>query len=177
MSKASTLPRSEASVVRTALAVVFQVWPVLVFLALILGAALAWAAATGDTSQLPLAWGIALTGFIGLAGSFALHEATHTAVLKRVPTVSAITLARTMLRVSVVPHGYMTGRQAALAAVAGPGACVVVGAVLAASPSTRYLSWWFLGHGVFLLPVFGDGMALLKGLLSWRRPIDLGQPG
>ncbi|MEV3938955.1 hypothetical protein AB0K52_23655 [Glycomyces sp. NPDC049804] len=156
-----------------ALAVAGQLWPLLLFVSLALGTAAAWAAGTGDTTQLPLAGWIFAAAVAGLTASFTLHECAHAAVLGRIATVSEVSIERTLGRVSLIPHGHMTGRQAAAVAVSGPVACAAVGAVLAVPEATRPLSWWYLGHGLFLLPVFGDGIALVKGLLAGSRRIDL----
>lgn len=157
-----------------ALAVATHVWPLLEFLALLTAAAAGWAGASGDTSQLPVAWQILSTGVFGLTASFALHESAHAAVLKRVATVTAVTVERTWGRISLIPHGHMTGWQTAAVAAAGPAACAAVGAILALPDATRTLSWWYLGHCLFLLPVFGDGIALLKGMRAGPRRIATG---
>ena len=59
-----------------------------------------------------------------------MHELGHLAVLSRTRGVGGLTLERSILRISVRPHGSLRSRDAALAAVSGPGCCVVVGVVL-----------------------------------------------
>jgi hypothetical protein len=166
VNKRSTTARPELAVRGVALAVAAQVWPLLLFASLILAAALLWAAVSGDTAQLPVAAWIFTAATAGLTTSFALHECLHAAALKRITTVTAVTLERTWGRISLVPHGSMTGWQAATVAASGPLGCILAGALLALHEATRTLSWWYLGHAVFLLPVFGDGIALTKGLLA-----------
>lgn len=155
-----------------ALAVAMQVWPLLLLTSLILAAALSWAAVSGDTTQLPVAARIFTAATAGLTASFSLHECLHAAVLKRITTITAVALERTWGRISLVPHGRMTGWQAAAVAASGPVGCVLAGALLALPEATRPLSWWYLGHALFLLPVFGDGIALAKGLLAGPRHLD-----
>ncbi|GAA1689788.1 hypothetical protein GCM10009830_41740 [Glycomyces endophyticus] len=172
MSSAATAARSGRAVRSAALAVAAQVRPLLLLASLILGAALTWAAVSGDTTQLPVAAWIFAAVVAGLTGSFVLHECAHAAVLERLPAVTAVTVERTRARISVIPHGRMTGRQSAGAAAAGPLAATAAGVLLALPEATRPLSWWYLGHAVFLLPVFGDGLALLKGLLTGSGVIE-----
>ncbi|SDL21465.1 hypothetical protein SAMN05216298_3092 [Glycomyces sambucus] len=167
--------RSGASLRGVALAVAAQVWPLLALASLILAAALGWAAVSGDTTQLPVAAWIFLAATAGLTASFALHECVHALLLHRIPTVASVTVERTPARISVVPRGRMTGWQTAAVAAAGPLACVLAGAALAVHEATRPLSWWYLGHVLFLLPLFGDGTALVKGLLAGPRLLDVGR--
>jgi hypothetical protein len=173
VSRRATAARPELTVRGVALAVAAQVWPLLLFASLILAAALSWAAVSGDTPQLPVAAWIFTAATAGLTASFALHECLHAAVLKRMNTVTAVTLERTWGRISLVPHGDMTGWQAAAVAASGPVGCVLAGALLALHEATRPLSWWYLGHAVFLLPIFGDGIALIKGLLAGPGRLDM----
>ncbi|MBP2329748.1 hypothetical protein JOF56_010133 [Kibdelosporangium banguiense] len=154
-----------------AVAVAAQVWPLLVFLGAFLAIALAWLARSGDSTPAEMAWWLFKAAALGLVGSFALHESAHVMVLKRIRTVTHIAIDRMAWRTSVLPQGTMTGRQIAGVAIAGPFFCVVVGAVLWASRLDRSLAWWYLAHGVFLLPFFGDGRSLRQGLRTpWRQP-------
>lgn len=106
---------------------------------------------------------------LGLCTSFAVHELGHLAVLSRTRGVGGLTLERSMWRISVRPNGGLRGRDAALAAVSGPGCCVVVGVVLWLVAADLSLHGWYLAHAIFLTPVFGDGRALLAGLRWWNR--------
>ncbi|WP_418275261.1 hypothetical protein ACNHYB_10350 [Isoptericola jiangsuensis] len=149
-------------------AVVLSVWPLLVLLgAATIGAAWWWAV-TGDHGLVLLTLPFWKATVLGLIGSFALHESAHVAFLRRCPGVTSITLERTALRVSVAPTGVLTPRQAALTAVAGPGSCVLVGFSLWATADAT-LAPWYLMHGVFLLPPFGDGMALVRSMRAAHR--------
>jgi hypothetical protein len=147
-----------------AAAVAAQVWFLLLFLGVILAAALAWYAKSGFSGPAELAWVFFKFAVVGLIGSFVLHESAHALALKRISTVTHITIDRTFFRFSVVPSGTMTGRQIAWVAIAGPASCMAVGLPLWISGVDRSLAWWFMAHVVFLLPIFGDGQSLLRGL-------------
>lgn len=138
-----------------------QVWPLLALVGGLLAAALAWMVRSGDAVPATMAWVLLVKpAALGMVAAFALHESAHVVVLKRIRTVTHIAIERTALRTSVVPEGTLTARQAAAVALAGPCACVAVGAALWLSGLDRSLSWWYLAHIVFLLPFFGDGRAL-----------------
>ncbi|MCZ4122370.1 hypothetical protein [Streptomyces sp. H39-S7] len=140
-----------------------QVWPLLAFVGVLLAAALVWFALSGDRVLAGLTWALLFKpAALGLVASFALHESAHVIVLKRVRTVTHIAVERTMWRTSVIPEGNMTARQTRVVALAGPSACVIVGAFLLLSGLDRSLAWWHLAHIAFLLPVFGDGRALWR---------------
>lgn len=149
-------------------AVAAQVWPLLALTVLTLGAAVVWSAVSGDRVILAVAFAFTRTVVLGLVGAFALHEAAHVLVLRRVATVTQIVLDRTAWRLSVIPVGTISPRQSAAVAVAGPAACVLVGAALWLTRVDGWLAWWFLAHALFLLPVFGDGRALVSALWRWR---------
>lgn len=151
-------------------------WPLLAFAGVLLGAALVWMIRTGDSAPAVLAWGqLAKPAVLGLTVPFALHESAHVLALKRVPTVTHIMIERVAWRISVVPSGTMTARQAASVALAGPGICVMAGTLLWISGLDRSLSWWYLAHALFLLPFFGDGRALRRSLPeAWRQPPGAG---
>lgn len=111
----------------------------------------------------------------GLLGGFIVHESAHAAALRYVcPGVTRVVLRSSFLRFSLVPHGRMTGRQVALVAVVGPAVALAVGATLWWVPAVPGLAWWYLIHGLFLLPPFGDGRALLTGLRASERVLVLG---
>ncbi|GGM38830.1 hypothetical protein [Microbacterium saperdae] len=109
----------------------------------------------------------------GLWASFAIHELGHAVVLGTAPGVSAITLERTSLRLSVTPHGSILGRDAFLAAVLGPLCCVAIGLLLWALAPQSFLHIWYLVHGVFLTPLFSDGRTMLRAAAAWRARIPL----
>lgn len=149
-------------------------WPLLVFAGVLLAVALAWMARSGDPVPAEMAWLLlAKPAALGLVAPFALHESAHALVLKRIRTVTHIAIERTAWRTSVIPEGTMTARQTAAVALAGPAACVAVGALLWLPGLDRPLAWWYLAHIGFLLPFFGDGRALLRALrATWRAPGD-----
>lgn len=129
---------------------------------------LVFAAASGD--WVLFRWCLLLTmhGAVGLWLSFAIHEAAHLAMLSKVKGVAAQVDFK-LLRVSVVPYGTMSGWQIVCVALLGPLVCVAIGIGLALAVPDLQLQWWYLGHAVFLLPVFGDGRSLIKGLVSRGR--------
>ena len=138
-----------------------QVWPLLVFAGVLLSMALVWMAHSGDPVPAKMAWMMLVKpATLGLVVPFALHESAHALVLKRIRTVTHISIERTAWRTSVLPEGTMTARQTAMVALAGPSVCAAVGALLWLPGLDRPLAWWYLAHIVFLLPFFGDGRAL-----------------
>jgi hypothetical protein len=142
-----------------------QVWPLLAFLGVLLTAALAWFASSGDHVLAEMAWTLLFKpAALGLVASFALHESAHVIALKRIRTVTHIVIERRAWRTSVLAEGTMTARQTAAVALAGPLSCVAVGSALWLSGLDRSLAWWHLAHVMFLLPVFGDGRALWHSL-------------
>ncbi|MEU8625958.1 hypothetical protein [Streptomyces sp. NPDC048669] len=150
-------------------AVATQVWPLPAFAGALLAMALFWWARSGDAVPATMAWVLLVKpAVLGLVVPFALHESAHVVLLRRIPTVTRIVLERTAWRTSVIPEGTMTGRQAVAVALAGPLSCVAVGAVLWLSGLDRSLAWWYLTHLAFLLPVFGDGRALWRGVRDSR---------
>jgi hypothetical protein len=141
-----------------------QVWPLLALVAVLLLASLAWLFSSGDYATARVAWALFRTATLGLVGSFALHESAHVLVLKQVRTVTHVTIDRTAWRTSILPSGVLTGRQVVGVAIAGPFACVAVGLALWTTDLGSSLRWWYLAHGIFLLPIFGDGRSLCRGL-------------
>ena len=135
-------------------------WPMNTVFAVLLTATVALGAITGQSAIVGAALMIAVHYAAGLGGSFALHELGHLAVLSRATGVTAITLERSLWRTSISPHGRVGDRDAVLAALAGPGACVVVGAALWLLAPGLQLHGWYLAHAVFLIPVFNDGRIL-----------------
>ncbi|RJF40677.1 hypothetical protein D4740_10935 [Actinomyces sp. 2119] len=107
----------------------------------------------------------------GLAGSYSLHEAGHLLAARRwYPAGTQAAWQLTALRVSLLTRGVPPARGArALVAVAGPLPCVVLGAVMAVVSAPTWLWAWYLCHGVFLLPVFGDGITVWRYLLRSLR--------
>lgn len=135
-----------------------------------------WAAAAAFFPVLGVILGLtindaALAGFFGtfafhavagLGGSYFLHEAAHLVLLSRYPSVGKVEVSATWARFSVHPTGTITPLQAIGVGLSGPVACLIVGGVLWQLGSP--VAAWYLGHLVFLLPVFGDGKAILLSL-------------
>jgi hypothetical protein len=147
-----------------AVLVAAQVWPLLAFLGALLAVAVVWSLDSGNSVPVVVAWFLFKTAFVGLVGSFALHESAHVMALKRIDTVTHVAIERTAFRTSIVPLGVLTARQVVAVALAGPLACVAVGVALWMTDLDRSLAWWYLGHAIFLLPLFGDGRSLFSGL-------------
>lgn len=145
-------------------AVLGQVWPLLAFLGVVVAAALAYAVRSGDGVPLELSWGLFLLAGPGVVGSFVLHEGAHVAALRGARGVTHVAVERTLLRISVVPIGDLTPNRVAGVAAAGPGACVLAGAALWVAGVPAAWCWCYLAHGALLLPLFGDGRALVRGI-------------
>ena len=170
MSSSSASPAADLKGRTVIWAVAAQVWPLLAFAGVLLAVALVWMARSGDPIPASMAWVLLVKpATLGLVASFALHESAHVLVLKRIRTVTHIAIERTAWRTSVIPEGTMTATQTAVVALAGPSACVAVGALLWLSGLDRSLAWWYLAHIVFLLPFFGDGRALWYSLRGTGR--------
>ena len=146
------------------IAVAGQVWPLVALLSALLAASLIWFLRSGDRMPAEIAWWFLKIATAGLAASFALHESAHVLGLKHIGTVTHLTIQRTAWRISVVPHGTMTPRQVVGVAIAGPMSSVAVGFLLWITDLEPVLAWWYLSHGIFLLPPFGDGRSLYSGL-------------
>lgn len=150
----------------------FAAWP----MHLVFGASMAAATAVAIVFDQPGILGALLTVGVhyvfGLCASFALHELGHAVVLLRAPGVTAITLERTLLRISVRPHGSIRGRDGFLTALAGPLLCTGIGIVLWLVLPHLQLHPWFLLHALFLTPAFNDGRLLIAGARTWEISIS-----
>ncbi|MFC8041308.1 hypothetical protein ACFUOZ_18310 [Paenarthrobacter sp. NPDC057355] len=104
---------------------------------------------------------------------FVIHEGSHVLGLKLTSGITHVIFASTLLRFSVIPVGKLVGWQAALIALAGPMAACLAGVPVALLLPDYALHWWFFLHAIFLLPLFGDGRSLVKGLLTWRGQVQL----
>lgn len=139
---------------------VLAAWPMHVVFAVLLTITLCLGTLTEQGAIVGAALTLAVHYVFGLCGSFALHELGHLVVLSRATGVTAVTLERSLWRTSISPHGRVRDRDAVLAAVAGPGACIVAGATLWALAPGLHLQGWHLAHAVFLIPIFNDGRTL-----------------
>lgn len=135
-------------------------WPLHVLFASLLAITVVLGLVTEQSTIVVASLTLAAHYAVGLNGSFALHELGHLVVLARARGVTAITLERSLWRTSISPHGRLGDRDAALAALAGPGACVGVGVFLWLSAPSLQLHGWYLAHVVFLIPSFADGRTL-----------------
>lgn len=145
-------------------AIASQVWLLLMFLGALLAASLVWFFKSGDSMPAKMTLWFFKMAIVGLIGSFALHELAHAMMLKRIEAVTHIAIDRTAWRISIVPRGTMTARQVVNVAIIGPVSCVAVGSALWISNLDISLAWWYLAHGIFLLPFFGDGRNFYNGL-------------
>jgi hypothetical protein len=102
---------------------------------------------------------------LALALSFLLHELGHAVTLSRFSGVTAIEVENTWLRFSLRPRGEITAGQAILAALAGPGICLLLGLTLYFGAGLKDFGLIFGGHALFLLPCFGDGRSILRAIL------------
>ncbi|MDO4719008.1 MAG: hypothetical protein Q4B08_15795 [Propionibacteriaceae bacterium] len=138
---------------------------------LIAAAALFWGGAAVGLLVFGAGWLVGLAAWVSVAligcvlGSFLIHELRHALALACLPTIHHIGVERRWWRISLRPHGELTPAGAGFAALAGPGASVLVGLVLMAVGAPAAAGWVLVSHAVFWLPVFGDGRALL---LTWR---------
>lgn len=139
--------------------VLVQVWPLLALAGVAVLASAVVAVTTGGIAPAQAAWWFVRVAVLGLVGSFVLHETMHLVVLRRVVTVRTVIVAKDRWRVSLTPMGTMTPRQVAATALAGPLACVLLGLVLL--PVDALVAVVHLAHALQLLPVFGDGRALV----------------
>ncbi|WP_405598161.1 hypothetical protein OG741_15480 [Streptomyces sp. NBC_01410] len=173
-SSSTRRPATDLKIRTVGWTVAAQVWPLLAFAGVLLAMALVWMARSGDPVPAEMAWVLLVKpATLGLVAPFALHESAHALVLKRIRTVTHIAIERTAWRTSVIPEGTMSAWQTAVVALAGPSACIAVGALLWLPDLDRSLAWWYLAHIVFLLPFFGDGRALWHSFrATWRQPED-----
>lgn len=149
-------------------AVVAQVWPLLALLTTFTAVAASWWGVSGDPVPARLFGGFLAITLIGLVGSFALHELTHLAALRQVPTVEEVVIERRGWRLSLHPRGRMSPLQVVGVAVAGPGACILVGLALWVLAPGSTLRWWYLAHALALVPPMGDGRAVVTAICSLR---------
>lgn len=141
-------------------------WPMNLLFTVLLTLTVAVGTATEQRAIVGAAVTISVHYAFGLGGSFAVHELGHLIMLSRATGVTAITLERSLWRTSISPHGQLGDRAAALAALAGPGACIAVGTALSAFAPALHLHWWHLAHAVFLVPIFNDGRTLCSVILA-----------
>ncbi len=144
--------------------------PVLVCAAMSVAAGVAVWLTTGSAGVLDVAGMLAVHAVAGLLGSFVVHEASHAIALGRCSHVHGIGVERRLLRISVLPRGELTLPEVRAVAVAGPGASALAGLLLAVTVPWLGLQYWYFAHLVFLLPPFGDGMALVRSVPRRRRP-------
>lgn len=101
--------------------------------------------------------------------SFAVHETGHAVALTRGSGVARFTLIRTSWRFSITTEEVLDERRVIWVAVSGPGAAVAGGLLLWLIQPGWLLHGWYLTHALFLLPMFGDGRAVLHGFTAMRR--------
>jgi hypothetical protein len=146
-----------------------MVWPVLAILVVGAAAGLAVWRATGDASVLRLAGVFTMHLLAGLLGSFVVHETGHLLALGRCQSVSAVVVERRLLRISLQPRGELLVGEACAVAVSGPGASATVGGILVIFARDLGIHYWYLAHLLFLIPPFGDGIAIVRSCGGFRR--------
>ncbi|WP_433861874.1 hypothetical protein [Streptomyces sp. L7] len=109
----------------------------------------------------------------GLLASYVVHESAHAALLRRTTGIQVVEVITTFSRFTFAPKGVLRGRNIAMIGGAGPIAAFGTGVALLVLVPALGLHWWYLGHLLFLLPVFGDGKSILVGVRSWTRPVTL----
>lgn len=155
-------PRIDAGLVLRWL--LLAAWPMHAAFAALSTVTVSVAVITGQDAILSAVAMLGVHYVLGLGGSFVVHELGHLTVLSRARGVTAFTLERSTWRISIAPHGRITTGAAALAALAGPGGCVVAGGLLWIVVPELQVHGWYLAHAVFLVPLFNDGRILLAAL-------------
>lgn len=122
--------------------------------------------AIGDSALVGLFAELVGHVILGLGGSYLLHETAHLVLLSKYPSVQGIDVKASWSRFSVHPHGTLSAHQTITVGASGPVACGLIGIVLWMLDST--LALWYIGHLIFLLPIFGDGKAVLLALSRTR---------
>ncbi|WP_129657372.1 hypothetical protein [Rothia uropygialis] len=107
----------------------------------------------------------------GVILPFTLHEASHLVLATKAPGVSTVWVETTNFRISVGMEGEMSPLWLVGIAISRSCTCIALGLVIAAV-GERAMSMFWLGHGLFLLPCFGDGRGLRRGLRTWFRSCD-----
>lgn len=119
-----------------------------------------------DSILVGLSAELAVHVVFGFGGSYLLHEAGHIVLLSRYPSVEGIDVTASWTRFSVHPRGSLSPLQVIAVGLIGPVGCFVIGAGLWLLGSN--LAFWYMGHIIFLLPIFGDGRAVLLSLTKMR---------
>ncbi|MCD8077975.1 MAG: hypothetical protein LUE63_06325 [Lachnospiraceae bacterium] len=109
--------------------------------------------------------------FLGVFGSFAVHEYFHILALKGYG-IRLVRVQSSLLRISIIPEEALEGGKLVLFSVAGPGACMIVGGLLYVLggvcniETCKIVAVIYLFHIVNLFPLLGDGRMVVKGLLT-----------
>lgn len=105
---------------------------------------------------------------IGLVISYLLHEYSHIIVFKIINKTGEMTIEKNWHRISIVPSYKVSGKNLIFVAISGPLICGFIGFLLLFSPYLiiQIVGGFFLVHLLFVLPPFGDGMMMIKGILE-----------
>lgn len=136
-------------------------WPFLVFLVLEVAVGIVVYEISGNGIVISIARLFALHLLAGLLGSFVVHEMGHWAVLALSPSVREVAVERSIFRISLLPLGKISVGEACAAALAGPVSAVVFGGFFWLFARNLGIHYWYIVHMLFLLPLFGDGRALV----------------
>ncbi|WP_216387108.1 hypothetical protein [Arcanobacterium phocae] len=112
----------------------------------------------------------------GIVLGFLVHEIAHVVfICLTMNELMRIELEFNLFRFSVRGIGSSTGRGIFATALSGPIVAVVFGFILSiVFPDSGLLGWYVL-HLLFLLPIFGDGRALVFGVRNWGRQVRVNQ--
>ncbi|MBQ2746035.1 MAG: hypothetical protein IJF37_10545 [Lachnospiraceae bacterium] len=109
--------------------------------------------------------------FVGVIGSYSIHEYVHILLLRR-NGVSQVNVGSSFLKFSIIPDKQLRGKELIIVAVSGPIVCGLIGgisaiiALLSGSLFLKILAMIYSFHLINLIPVFGDGKMFIKGLFT-----------
>lgn len=114
--------------------------------------------------------------YFGLVAGFLIHEIAHALLLSiTMRELKDIRTESSFARFSIIASGRSTGRGIFVTAMGGPVAAAAFGFFMnVVSPNFDLFAWYFL-HLFFLLPLFGDGRAIIFGIRHWRFVVDIGE--
>ena len=132
----------------------------------------------GDYFLVQLSCKFLMVYYLGLILPYTLHEYFHAKLLEYFKV--DIKIEYTVFRFSIIALTEMSGISEILVALVGPVGVFMIGLLLWISNITFYginlnfLTYFYLFHLIFLLPVFGDGKIVLINVLKYFRRISNG---
>ncbi len=112
-----------------------------------------------------------LNVLFGFVFSIIVHEYSHVFFFKRYG-IQRIKISNDLLKFSVSTNERLVGRYLIITAISGPLICGIIGSVLLLisiilnSFSLKFLSIIYLFQLLNLIPFFGDGKMILKGIFT-----------